>query len=352
MWTLLFALFAGNASALPSNLSQWLQETNRLVPPPPVVDSGRDPTKSGVFHWASYRGKDPYPVRVVSQQGSGVERFLRVDSIVPMAFSYEICACYPCAGSLESICDWKRFKNVWQTKVFPHYPFEFGRFFFQRESRPSPFPWHEGVENQSLTDTLSFRVERDSKGRIRKTISGYDRQLDKDITLFQALQDSLGRDTAVIHHEIHLDTFGKVRNTRDWYREHRSYDSLGRLSTYWIEDDLKSSPEDLRLEGCLETQYLYDKRGFNHVQIHRTPLEGRVVAVSDIINNREGRPVHQKVGYLQKGKVVDWLVGNFWQYDSLSRLTYRVQYTNPKWIGKSDAEGFFFRSNCNWWNRP
>ncbi|QQS06261.1 MAG: hypothetical protein IPK50_05045 [Fibrobacterota bacterium] len=195
-------------------------------------------------------------------------------------------------------------------------------------------------------------MERDSKGRIRKTITGYDHQLDKDITLYQALQDSLGRDTAVTHHEIHLDTLGKVRFIRENNREHRTYDSLGRLSTYWIETKFSSPPEDLTWEGCLETQYLYDSRGFNQAQIHRIPLGGRVVAVSDILNNNEGRPVRQKVGYIQKGKVVDWLVGNFWQYDSLDRLTYRVQYTNPKWIGKSDTEGFYFWSNCNWWNRP
>ncbi|MBK9577247.1 MAG: hypothetical protein IPO40_09245 [Fibrobacteres bacterium] len=237
-------------------------------------------------------------------------------------------------------------------KIWIHNPFEFGKFPDQPESRPSPFPWREGIDSEVFSKGIFYRVERDSKGRIRKTITGYDHQLDKDITLYQALQDTFGRDTAVTHHEIRLDKLGKVRNTRDWYREHRSYDSLGRLSTYWIEDDLKSSPEDLSLEGCLETQYLYDSRGSNQVQIHRIPLGGRVVAVSSFENNREGRPVRQRVGYIQQGKVVDWLVGNFWQYDSLDRLTYRVQYTNPKWIGKSDAEGFFFRSNCNWWNRP
>lgn len=50
--------------------------------------------------------------------------------------------------------------------------------------------------------------------------------------------------------------------------------------------------------------------------------------------------------------MVDWLVGNFWQYDSLGRLTYRVQYTNPKWIDARKPVAYYFESNCNWWNRP
>ncbi len=349
---LLMSLWAASSAGPGTVPSEWIQETNRLVPPPPKLDAGTKLTNEQTFLWADYQGKERYPSRVVDQRGDGVHRSLRVDSLVPWVYSYEFCSCSSCEGPLEPQCDWKRENLVKHVKAWLQYPFEFGTFFYQAAIRPSPYPRQEGVENQSLTDTVFLRVERDSKGRVRKTINGYDHELDKEITYYLASQDSLGRDTAVTQRVVNLDTTGNVRVTKDWYRVHTRYDDKGRLATYWIETKLNKPVEDMSWEACLETQYLYDERGFNHVQIHRVPIDGRVVAVSSLQNNRAGRPVQQRVGYVQKGKVVDWLVGNFWQYDSLGRLTYRVQYTNPKWIGKSDAEGYFFRSNCHWWNRP
>ncbi|MBK9577246.1 MAG: hypothetical protein IPO40_09240 [Fibrobacteres bacterium] len=210
----------------------------------------------------------------------------------------------------------------------------------------------EGIQSRSSKGEVFYRVQRDAAGRVRKTISGVDTDPSKDIDLYLPQQDSLGRDTVVTRRQIGLDSAGKEKRSKDWEREYRSYDSLGRLAWYWLETDLNNPPEHLASEGCLETQFLYDARGFNHIQLHHIPRHGEVVAVSSFENNREGRPVRQRVGYIQKGKVVDWLVGNFWQYDSLGRLTYRVQYTNRKWIDAPNPVAYYFESNCNWWNRP
>lgn len=141
---------------LPSNLSRWLQETNRLVPPPPMVESGKDPSKAGAFHWASYLGKDPYPNRVVYQSRGLVERARHIDSAVPHVYTFEHCVCDTCPGQIEPRCARNDWKDVGTMKIWIHNPFEFGKFPDQPESRPSPFPWREGIENEVYDKGIFF----------------------------------------------------------------------------------------------------------------------------------------------------------------------------------------------------